>query len=76
MFGLSKKTTEERRQLTAQERNPHPRLVHARNALTNVLGLERLEAAGILNTMTNAQVDSILEAATDKTKLEALVAGK
>jgi hypothetical protein len=77
MFGLLKKDkTEARPQLTEQERNPHPQLVQCRNLLTTVLGLERQQAASICNGLTHVEVDSILEAGTDKTKLEKLVAGK
>lgn len=76
MFGRSKTTEPPPKKLTDQERNPHPQLAQCRNLLTAVLGLERLAAAGICNGLTNAQVDAILAAGEDKTKLEKLITGK
>ncbi|MCH7750029.1 MAG: hypothetical protein IH939_18240 [Acidobacteria bacterium] len=53
----------------SQAENPHPDLVHARNAVQKCCGLERKEAAAACGELTNKDVTALLKCGDDKKKM-------
>ena len=60
----------------SQLKNPHPKLVECRNAVGQVLGVTRNEAAAICNRLTDRDVESVLAAGEDAAKVYAAVEDK
>lgn len=61
------------RNLTAQERDQHPRLAECRNTVESALKLTRTHAAAICNRMDHKHVEAVLAAGGDEGKVRAAV---
>lgn len=57
----------------SQVTHPHPQLVECRGTLETVLGLTRNHACAICNRLSDAQVNAVLNAASDKMKVQSAI---